>query len=1055
MACLNLISGPLLPPDVAWQQGTSVNTPNGTTITSTTGGPSPGVSIVKGGSTQFFAKPASGSVRFANWGTPSNFVAVLTIDDNTPGVNATRTVVVVDTSGTTLTTQVALTTSAPSTVSLPHINPSATNGNAALLWGGNNSGVLATVSAVIISSVNGNVLCSAVPFTPSGQTNGDITATTLLIKDGGTTVSSCPKPKGISDVTPDPQNFPEAVLGPGVPPSLSSSQRQFTIRNSSSANDCLTVSAIGNLTPYSVVGTSRPLPATFDPGQTMTVDVRFAPTTTGTFNLDLPLTLNTNVNDLVLRCRGRARNAVTAISFSASIGFGTIPLSTSATRTLTITNTGDVPVTINIPAAPATSEFQWAALSTSIAPGASATLALTFTPTTEGPRSITLTFTSSAPSSPHNITLSGTGCVARAQINIASPSPPMVDFGQIERGFRTVRTVRVLNAGNGQLSFRASTSGSALFGIQRAGGSVTGSPSTDNFTVDPVSPCGAGPAGAGQLEFGVTFFANSAPGLVSGQLIIDNHNALGGAPASFTFNLQAEIVALINVDAQLVLDRSGSMAETSGSRTKSATSIDAARLFVQLARADVEDRIGLVKFNNVPQVFSGITAVTAANQPAMIGAINATELAPTNSTCIAGGVIEALRDLDATPRAVLPPSLRRIVAVLTDGIDNTPYLNPADGVTYSLMGEDGATALPTPVNTRVYAIGIGDSIDSARLGQLAQATGGAFLQVREFSGTDFFKLEKHFTQIYMDTVDLATIRDPVLTILPGTEHVIDFDVLAGDVGLMVVIYDRDGIRLPFYLKTPTGETVDLTSVPAGFQIRPGITNTARFIEVKFPPGQPARYSVKWQLVVIHTGRACVTGGQFEREGTGFSSEQFGFGFEPRNCKPYDKPIMYGFAIGVGSNFRMQAFVDPGIVSVGEPIQLNAEITEFGLPTTGCVVTVEAKAPDGTTRSFVMRDDGAHGDGSVDDGNYGHRFIETYIEGTYEFTFRASGQSRDGEPVNREAVRAKYVQGRVPLIPPEGGDGSKDKCCIRLSRWLWIAIVLLVLILIVLLLIWRR
>ena len=206
--------------------------------------------------------------------------------------------------------------------------------------------------------------------------------------------------------------------------------------------------------------------------------------------------------------------------------------------------------------------------------------------------------------------------------------------------------------------------------------------------------------------------------------------------------------------------------------------------------------------------------------------------------------------------------------------------------------------------------------------------------------------------------------------------------------------------------------------------------------------------------MTHARRACVTDGQFNREVPGFDLQQFGFGFEPKRCRPYDEPIMYGFAIGVGSNFRMMAFVDPGIVSVGEPIQLNAEITEFGLPTVGCVVTVEARAPDGTRRSFVMRDDGTHGDGSADDGNYGHRFIETYIEGTYEFTFRASGQSRDGESVDREAVRAKYVQGRVPLVPPHGGDTRNDECCIRLSRWLWIAVLLLLLILIVMLLIWR-
>jgi hypothetical protein len=1057
MACLNLTAGSLLPPDVPWQQGVTVNTPNGTTITSTTGGGFPGISVVKGASSQFFTKPASGNVWFANWGTPANFVAILTIDDITPGVPATRTVVVVDISGTTLTTQIALTLSAPSTVSLPHIDQSPGNGAAALLWGANGVG---TAAVLIIRSSNGDSLCSAVPFTPSGQINGAITATQLQIKVGGTVVTACPRPAGVSEVTPDPQNFPEAVVGPGVPPALSSSQRQFTIRNNP-GTDCLVVTAIGNLAPYSVVATSRPLPATLDPGQTMTVDVLFAPGAPGTYNRDLPLTLTPAAGDLVLSCRGQARNPVTAISFSASIGFGTSPLGSPVPRTLTITNSGDLNVTVAVPAAPAGSEFQWAALNATIVPGASTALALTFTPTTEGLRTAALGFTSNAPSSPHSVSLSGTGCVARALIDIAAPPPPTIDFGQVERGFRMVRTVRVRNPGNGPLNFRASVSGSALYGVQREGGSVTSVPSSDTFTVAPASACGPLGTGPGEIVFGVVFFANAAPGVVTGTLVIDNHNAAGGAPTSFSFNLQAEIVVAINVDAEVVLDRSGSMGETSGSRIKSATSIDAARLFVQLGRADVDDRLGLVKFNNVPQVFSSIAAVTAASQPALVAAINATELAPSNSTCIAGGVIEALRDMDSTPRPTPPPQLRRAVIVLTDGKDNTPYLNPADGVTYSLLGENGATPLPAPANTRVYAIGIGDSIDTGRLGQLAQATGGAFLSVLEFTGTDYFKLEKHFTQIYMDTVDLATIQDPVLTILPGDKHVIGFDVLQGDVGFMVVVYDRDGIRLPFYVLSPAGETVDLTLVPPGFQLRPGITNTARFLEVKFPLGNPARYAGTWKLIVTHDGQACRTGSRSDTlthlsPGTqGFDPKDFGFGFQPRNCKPWGDPILYGFAIGVGSNFRMFPFVDPGIVSIGEPIRLNAEISECGLPVAGCAVGVSSRAPDGTMHAFTLHDDGAHDDGDADDGNYGHRFIQTYVEGTYEFTFRATGYSRDGEAVVREAVRSKYVQGRVPLVPPPGSGGKDAECCKQSQRWLRIGAVLLLLILVVLVLIWRR
>jgi hypothetical protein len=281
--------------------------------------------------------------------------------------------------------------------------------------------------------------------------------------------------------------------------------------------------------------------------------------------------------------------------------------------------------------------------------------------------------------------------------------------------------------------------------------------------------------------------------------------------------------------------------------------------------------------------------------------------------------------------------------------------------------------------------------------------------VQTFAGLDFFKLEKHFTQIYMDTVDLATIVDPTFVIEAGQTHQIDFDVLAGDVHCMVVIYDRDGVRIPFYLETPKGEIVEQTTVPAGFQLRPGITNTARFLEVRFPLDEPDRYAGTWKAIIKHDRRIC-----FEsRDG------KFTFGFQPTECKPFEKSITYGIAVGVGSNFRMQAFVDPAVVHVGSPVRLSAVLTEFGLPVTGSAVNVTAVAPSGATTTLILRDDGAHQDGDADDGEYAGLFTRTYEQGNYEFTFRATGFSRDGEPVTREAVRSKFVEGNERVQP---------KCC---------------------------
>lgn len=191
--------------------------------------------------------------------------------------------------------------------------------------------------------------------------------------------------------------------------------------------------------------------------------------------------------------------------------------------------------------------------------------------------------------------------------------------------------------------------------------------------------------------------------------------------------------------------------------------------------------------------------------------------------------------------------------------------------------------------------------------------------------------------------------------------------------------------------------------------------------------------------MAHEGEICFGDPVIDRD-TG------GLGFE--KCREWDQPLDYGIAIGAGSNFRLQAFVTPGTVHVGEPILLTAMLAEAGLPVTGSAVTVRAESPSGSVWNVTLHDDGAHQDAQADDGEYAQPFAYTAEEGSYEFTFRAVGYSRDGEPVMREAVRAKYVEGREPIHPDEckgGGADALRACCTRHSWLLALAIVLLALI----------
>jgi hypothetical protein len=542
-------------------------------------------------------------------------------------------------------------------------------------------------------------------------------------------------------------------------------------------------------------------------------------------------------------------------------------------------------------------------------------------------------------------------------------------------------------------------------------------------------------------------------------LIIESGNATNVPPGTtFTFDLSAEIIAsAATIDVGLVQDRSGSMGDIVGERSKSEAAIAGGRLFAQLMRPDVHDRLTAVRFNQMAEivdpVIDPIQPVKSTNQASLVDTINGTSLAPAGATSIAAGVMVCLDKL-STPRPDPLPDVKKMMVLLSDGEDNTPYLNPADHQNYSILGHPlGDPPVPTrpvsiPSEIRIFSIGLGREEDIGRAELDLLSGGSAYLVTGDLTGNRFFDLEKHFTQIYMNMTDTSPLHDPVYTIEPGEVQEIEFDVLRGDVRALVVVYDRHDARLPFEIVTPRRETIEVTHVPPGFQLRSGFTVTARFMEIMMPMGEPDRYAGRWRVQVKHPGEVC--------SGDSRTDERRKWGFVSSNCSPYGKSLDYGIAIGVGSNFRMQPFVTPGVVHVGEPILVTAVIAEAGLPVTDCSVTVEARSPSGSIWNLTLLDDGAHDDNDANDGEYARRFLHTAEGGSYEFTFRADSirtrPDTTAETVHREAVLAKYVVGRIPITPqpePPKSTTSRDQLYSLLRVTSWIVVGLLILILIML------
>ncbi|MCC7053196.1 MAG: choice-of-anchor D domain-containing protein [Gemmatimonadaceae bacterium] len=1008
-------------------QGTWLNateTKGGRTVTHT----SSGVTISAPNGTLNFPEPGGQVVRHKFFGT-DNFLAILTSETTNPGNQAMS---IVDFTGPSLTSTNVMFISA---IGLPFLQPSLGNGVVCLIGAPTPSGTGGL--AILRSDTGAVILGGPPPFTPVNQVIGEVVAGSPLkvqIKDGGAIKAGPVElPAGEVKLTPsNPTTFSTVKLGGCAAPT---STKQFTLKND--GDDCLSIDGVGSVAPYSVTAQSQSFPAKLAKNESMTVTVTFAPAAAGSFNnVSLPITRTPANGASSIVCSGQAQTAQPAFTVTANpLDYGHKLVGTPVNGTFTVKNTGDVPIAFSVSAG--SGVFDWPAFAGTLTCGQSQVVPVTFTPAVEGPVSSVVTVVGT-PGGTKTITLLGDGCIPNAVISV--PPAPFPAFGEVRQGYRMPRFITVTNTGDDTLTFTASISGpdAALFGLMKASQSITDVQASRSYIVHPEEHCGGGQTGDGKEEVVVVFHANDTPPkTATATLTIDSHNASNG-PASFTLPLTASVIAGNVVDAVAVIDTSGSMAQAvQGGGNKMGAAMQAGRLFASLIPPDLGNRIAGTRFSTDASTFLGIGEVTAGNQQSKVDAIKDPPLTPNGWTAIAAGVMTGIPEFAVPRTGPVPALLTKSVVVLTDGMDNTAFKNPADNKFYSVLGgmarDPGNPAvmiatLPfvPPADVKIYAVGLGtgQDIDASQLAQLSSGSGGNWFAVDPTQPATAYQLMKYYTQIYMDLFDASTISDPKDLVYPGNKNVYEFDILNGDVNAMIVIYDLGGLRLPFWLESPAGEIVDGGFVPPGFQMRSGFTETSRFLDFVMPAKEPQRYAGRWKLIVMHDGKVCRGNPPRKPKSIGFAGA---------DCGEYKAPVEFGYAIGVGSNFRLQAYVTGAPVSVGQPIRLTGMPTEAGLPVTGCTVTVDAVAPDGQAwTNIVLADDGAHDDGDADDGEYARLFTHTAVAGTYSFTFRASGFTRDGEPVHREVMRSKYVEGTIKQPPvtgdPGGRGGVSDACC---------------------------
>jgi len=283
---------------------------------------------------------------------------------------------------------------------------------------------------------------------------------------------------------------PNAVLSPSAVAftaqalNTASSSKSLTLTNSGNATLSLSgISASGNFAETNTCGSS------LSAGASCTISVTFTPTTTGT--LSGTLSVEDSVGTQTVALSGTGTGTATATLSVSSLTFSSQVLNiTSAAMSVTLTNGGST--ALSLTSIGASGNFaETNNCGTSLAAGANCNIEVTFTPTTAGTLSGTLSVVDS--SGTQTVALSGTGATAGA----LAASPGTVIFGNVTTGQSSSQTVTLSNPGGTPVtisSLSLSGSGITVTGLTTpltlaAGGYTT-------FTVS-FAPTGAGSVSGG------------------------------------------------------------------------------------------------------------------------------------------------------------------------------------------------------------------------------------------------------------------------------------------------------------------------------------------------------------------------------------------------------------------------------------------------------------------------------------------------------------------------------------------------------------------------------
>src|SRR3989442_1698937 len=309
--------------------------------------------------------------------------------------------------------------------------------------------------------------------------------------------------------------------------STTSPVQTVTLTNSGTATLSITSIALAGLNPGDfaiAAGTTCTNRATVVAGASCLLNLTFTPTAASARTATVTITDDAPGSPQSVSLTGTGVTPPTATLSATSSAFGNQRVgTTSAAQNLTLTNNGGTPLnltSITITGAQA-ADFAFAAGNTcptgagSVAPGASCTISISFTPAATGTRTATVTITDDAPGSPQSVSLAGMGIVPAVTL-----APTNLAFGTQRLSTTSpAQTVTLTNSGTATLSITSI----ALAGSNPGDFAVAGS---------GVAPCplAGGPvAASASCAFTVTFTPAATGGRAATVTITDD---AAGSPQS-------------------------------------------------------------------------------------------------------------------------------------------------------------------------------------------------------------------------------------------------------------------------------------------------------------------------------------------------------------------------------------------------------------------------------------------------------------------------------------------------------------------------------------------